>query len=291
VRKFANLVLIVIVAASAGWLAARNAAPTGAIAEKKPESVLERVLATNTLRCGYFFWPPYMMRDANTGAYSGLNYEYVMELGRMLGLKIEWTEETAIGDYATGLQSNRYDALCTSVWPDEHRLRVSTTTAPLYYSSGHAIVRGDDKRFDGDLAKLDDPSVTIVAIEGDVGPVLARNRFPKAKLIELAQTADYSQLFESVVTKKADAFFSDLGVYYDYVEKNGDKVRVVEDKEPLAVFPEVLAVKYGDTQLRDFLNDGISMMTSNHIVATYLRKYPKKSSIHPALRPVDLDVQ
>ncbi len=35
------------------------------------QSTLDRVLASATIRCGYFTWPPYIAKDPNTGKLSG----------------------------------------------------------------------------------------------------------------------------------------------------------------------------------------------------------------------------
>ena len=60
--------------------------------EAKKETTYERVMRTRTIRCGYFVWPPFLTKDLNTGALSGLNYDVAEEMGKLLDLKIEWSQ-------------------------------------------------------------------------------------------------------------------------------------------------------------------------------------------------------
>jgi ABC-type amino acid transport substrate-binding protein len=44
---------------------------------KKIETGYERVMRTKTLRCGYFAWAPYLIKDANTGKFSGAGHDII----------------------------------------------------------------------------------------------------------------------------------------------------------------------------------------------------------------------
>ena len=62
-------------------------ADSGAVSlPKEKESVYERVIRTGKIRCGYAVWQPVLMKDPNTGAFSGVYYDYMNLLAARLGL-------------------------------------------------------------------------------------------------------------------------------------------------------------------------------------------------------------
>ena len=116
------------------------------------DQIFDRVIANKTIHCGYFVWPPYIEKDANTGKISGINYEVMEAIGKNLGIKIEWTQEIGMGEIITALNSGKVDMMCPSVWPDPVKLQQLTLTRPTFYNTVIAVVRAGDKRFDGDLS-------------------------------------------------------------------------------------------------------------------------------------------
>jgi ABC-type amino acid transport substrate-binding protein len=62
-------------------------------AEEGKESAFDRILRTQTIRCGYVVYPPSIIKDPNTGRLSGIFYDITEKMGERLNLKIEWTEE------------------------------------------------------------------------------------------------------------------------------------------------------------------------------------------------------
>ena len=245
-------------------------------------SVYDRILSSGKIRCGYFSWPPYFMKDPNTGAMSGLNYDYMVEIGRVLGLKVEWTEETTPGTMITGLDSGRYDVSCASLWPDESRLKNALMTSPTFYSTVYAVVRKDDDRFDAGKKPLDSPDVTAAGLEGDVTYYLAKEEYPKAKLEALPQSADGSLLLQTVASKKADVALVDKGILADFNRTNGNVLKVVAGLPPVRVFPECLAVKRGEVELKILLDTAIKTINDSGKPAEFIKRYPGYEFFAPA---------
>ncbi len=102
------------------------------------ESVFDRVIKTRTINCGYSIGAPYVEKDPNTGKLSGINYDIMEDIGKALGLKINWVEETGIGDVVAGLDSNRFDVYCATLWPDPGRMQTMSYTSPLFFTPVHA---------------------------------------------------------------------------------------------------------------------------------------------------------
>ncbi|MCB1551812.1 MAG: ABC transporter substrate-binding protein, partial [Alphaproteobacteria bacterium] len=71
-------------------------------AQAGTEKAYDRVVESGVIRCGYGISPPVMVKDPNTGVMSGLDVEIWNEIGKELGLKIEWAEEAGWGNFIEG---------------------------------------------------------------------------------------------------------------------------------------------------------------------------------------------
>lgn len=247
---------------------------TGAFADA-PKTAAQRVIDSGILRCGYATSPPVLVKDANTGKLSGSDVEIVEQIGQKLGLKVEWTEEVGWGNFIEGLRNGRYDMMCGSLWPDAARIKFLSLTRPVYYDRMMAYVRADDKRFDGDISKIDVKGVTIAAIDGDASYSLAQIRFPNAKLLALPQMAVVSDMMMSLVTKKADVIFLDPVRIAVFEKENAGKIRRVENVEPMQVIGTSFGVNAGEFQLRDMIDTALRELINNGTVEKLLAKTSK----------------
>jgi L-cystine transport system substrate-binding protein len=243
------------------------------------ETAYQRILRTGIIRCGYASWAPFIRKDPNTGDVSGFNRTIFDEIGKELGLKVDWVEEVGFGNYIEGLNTGRYDAMCQTVWPDPGRFKNATITLPVHYHKVYVVVRADDKRFEQGFEKLNDPAFTAAAIDSDVTQSIARADFPNAKIDALPQTADAAQLFMEVANGKADATFVDYGFFKSFDEKNPGKLKTAG--QVLHVYGSVFSVRQGETDLKNMLDSAIITLTNKDRLADILR-HEDPSSIPPA---------
>lgn len=249
--------------------------------EQKAQSGYEYVAVTGTLRCAYATWPPYMMKDPNTGKLSGVAYDQMEQVAKFLEIKIDWTEEVGYGNYIEGLKTNRYDMMCATIWPDGSRTKNTTLTIPGLYSTTYTYVRIDESREFKSYEDINKDTVTIAALDGDVTYSLASNRFPKAKIHALPQTADGSTVLLAVATGKADVVIVDEGVFADFNKQNPGKLRKLENLGPAGVFSESYSVPLGDFQLKNMIDTALIYLTNSGITADILSRY-KGSLYAPA---------
>ncbi len=275
--KFVALIVAVVLgfAGSQYWM--QHYQPSAV--QEKQETAYQRILRTGTIRCGYALWPPFMRKDPNTGEVSGFNHDIFTEIGKELGLKIEWVEEVGFGNYIDGLNTNRYDVMCQTVWPDPGRFKNATITLPVHYHKVYVVARANDPRFDQGYDKLNDSSFTTAAVDGDVTQSIAQSDFPKAKIDALPQNADASQIFMEVATGKADATFVDYGFFKSYDAQNPGKLKTVG--QVLHVYGSVFSVKQGETDLKNLIDSAIISLTNKGVLADILRRVDP-ASIPPA---------
>ncbi|MBL3676824.1 MAG: transporter substrate-binding domain-containing protein [Alphaproteobacteria bacterium] len=237
------------------------------------ESAYDRVMRTGDIRCGYIVYPPEMVRDPNTGQLSGSVYEIVEAAAERAGLTVQWVEEVPMTTMFEGLHSGRHDALCSGLYENAARARAVVFAVPVNYGVTYAFARTDDTRFDDDLATIDDSSITIAVIDGEIGQAIASARFPRARTLALPQLSDNSMVLESVATKKADVAFLQKANAAPFLANNPGKVKVAGPgpvrtypAPPMAFAPGELRLKFlMDAALREVLLDG----TVERIVHSY----------------------
>lgn len=245
---------------------------TSAFAGDK-ESAYDRVVTSNTLRCAYGISPPALVKDANTGKISGLDYDIWQEIGKELGLKIEWSEEAGWGNFIEGLKSGRYDAFCSEIWADPARSKFLSLTQPLLYSILNTYVRAGDHRFDGNLEKISSPQVIIPAIEGDVSVAMAQSRFPDAKILSLPQTSTVSDMFMAVMSKKADVIFLDQALFVSLNANNKGALVQLKNVPASFVFASYYGVNSGEIQLRDMIDVALQTLIDDGRLEKMAKKY------------------
>ena len=257
----------------AAFVTVKMTAPKGAAESKK--SAYHHIIDSGVLRCGYGVSPPQLMKDPNTGKLSGIDYDVWQSIGRHLGLKIEWAEEAGWGNFIEGLRANRYDAFCSHMWADYSRMKFLALSLPINYSHLQAYARVGDKRFDGNLEAINNPAITVPAVDGDVSVMMAQTHFPKAKLLLLPQTATVSDLFLALTTKKADVFFFSPGMFAMFEKDNKGKLGMVKNVPSAFTMAGYYGFKPEETQLRDLINIALQDMINSGELEKIVHHYSK----------------
>ncbi|MGE3769589.1 MAG: substrate-binding periplasmic protein [Bdellovibrionales bacterium] len=237
------------------------------------ETAYERVMRTQTLRCGYGIWEPAILRDPNTGVLSGWMVDIMDAVAREAQLKVEWTEEVDWGQIGEALQSGRVDAMCAGIWATAGRGKIVGFTDPLAYTTIDAFVREGDTRFDADITAINDPAVRIAINDGDVTDEIARRFFPKAQRVAKPQIAGETLLFQEVVTNKADVTFTTATIFSGYNKIAPGTLRRVAAAQPLLVNANVIGVSIHDPALQNLLNSTLRVLHANGAIREAMAKW------------------
>ena len=262
-----NVLLVIVIAALVSF-GVTHYMPVTKQATHSKETALERVLRTNTLRCGYYNFPPMMVMYDDNGkpARKGFSNDMMEAIAQKTGLKIEWAEEVTFGNWGESLQAGRIDAVCTPVWPNAALGRAALFTKPMFYSTLSPMVRADDTRFTDDLDRLNQEDVTFLVQDGDVLVDLTKQFFPKAKILAVAANVDGPSIIQNIVTKKADAILLDRNAMLEYNKRSESKMRLVANDRPVKYQPFVLAVARQSPDLREFLDNAIDDLKINRAI-------------------------
>jgi polar amino acid transport system substrate-binding protein len=238
------------------------------------ETAFERVIRTNTLRCGYAVATPWFWVDAKTGEKTGVGFDVTNAIAEKTGLKIEWAEETGWGTAEQGLITGRYDALCASVCVDANRVRAASYAAPYLHLPILAVVRDDDHRFDSGLETINKTDVRIGVKDNHVFEYAAKERFPNAGRVYLNDISDDTEFLTMLATGKVDIAFAGQSTVDLYNEKNDKKLRSLA--EPARYCHGGFMIPSGDTQLKEMLDAAILQMNTGGQLQAIMDKYVKR---------------
>lgn len=248
------------------------------------ETTFDRVIRTNTLQCGYATWPPVLMKDPNTGALSGYDYDITNAVGKKLGITINWAHETGWGTAEQDIVSGKIDAMCTDVCMDAGRLKRVWQSAPFFHGPLFVFVRGDDTRFDKSLDALNDPSMKIAVVPNTIIDYGVRARYPKATIVDVNDLGGNIDLLMAVTSGKVDASVNNAYSVEQYNKTNDKDVKMLG--EPVRYCHGGFLLPQGDMNLKQMIDAALyELNTSGELKKIYL-KYMPDDGIHwrtPAL--------
>lgn len=241
----------------------------------KTETVYERIMRTGTIRCGYTPYSVGFMKDPNTGKMSGIYVDVVKELAKNLQLKIEYVEEVGWGQQIEGLQSNRYDMICSPTSLNASRTRSADFSIPLYYSPVEIWVRTGDPLAQASLKTINKPEVKISVLDGEQTATFARNYFPLAQAVSLPQSASFSELMLQVTTKKADITFAEPTAVFEFMEQNPNTLEKVKADKPLVTVPNILLIPNNQFAFKEMIDNGLRELFNTGFMDQAISKYEK----------------
>ncbi len=284
-------IVALIVALAALVVVMLRPAPTGPVAPvEKTETAYDRVIKTQTIRCGYVPFVPNLIKDPNTGAMSGIDYDIAEAIGHKLGFKIIWAEEVGWATVVPALKANKFDALCNGAWLSPAVAKEAYFSRPYYYQPLFIAVRADDTRFDAEADSLNDEKISVASLDGDNPRFIAEEDFPKAKILTLPDMNSTAMTLESVSTGKADATFIDAWGFGDYNEHNPGKLKLIHLDKPVRIYPVGFNVPMGDDRLRSVINAAMDELIYSGQIDKILKRYQKyQHSFIPVERPRVMD--
>lgn len=279
-----NVLITALVAVLATVVTVKVMAPTGGqdvTGETKQESTYERVMRTGKLRCSYIVWPPEFDKDPNTGEFSGISYDLTNEMAKRMGIEIDWVEEVNFGNMAEGLKTDRYDAICFTLYRDNTRALVSEMATPLFYSGTGIYVRADDSRFDGqDFSILDSEKLSVSTIDGEMSAIVAKERFPKTQTISLPQSSNVADVLLNVVTNKADFTIVNNLVAENFMKNNPGKIKNLDKNQPILLFAHSFSFPKGAHSMVSATNIVLEEMLDHGVVDQILDQHPSDAKTY-----------
>ncbi len=233
----------------------------------------QRLIENGVLRCGYTPWPTLLDVHAKTGDLSGVFYDYVAELARVLAIRCEWVEEMAFGQMPDALNEGRIDIHASGAWTNPIRGKLADNVIPISYEHINAFVRSDDNRFNDRLPSMNNPEIRVSLIEGESSEAIYLASYSKATAVRLPQSSAGAEMLKDVVDRKADVAFTDPLTYHRFVQEFPNRVRQVKSRFPVQVYGSPIWVKKGEVELKNTLNVATMQLINDGTIETLLSKH------------------
>lgn len=210
-------------------------------------SILDGVKERGTIRCGYLPYEPFIIYDANTGALSGVVYDYINEAAAEAGYEVDWSTEINVDQVVPAVEAGRIDMLCLPITPDENwikRFEFSGSTGALPYFVYTAA--------DSTLTEEDLPAASFAVVDGYALTSITKTLYPDAEYVELMQMTSVAEMYDQLRFGKADAHVNEHISAANYERNNPGTIRRLSD-EPIIAMRMFLGSKKGDEDMANFI--------------------------------------
>lgn len=234
--------------------------------------LLQRINDTGKLHAGYGVYPPYTQEDPNTQKVSGYSVDIIEQIAKELKVEVVW-HRLNWNTMAADLKRGDFDVIADPIFQTIPRAREFAFTEPYaYFADGIAVVRQDDNRF-GDFDSLDRPGITITVGQGWASESLVRSRFTKATINSVQTSTDLLQVFNEVISGRADVAIADGADAQRFVKEHSDKVKALWLENPPAFMPAGFALRYSDKDGAEFLTVALRNLRSTGVIESFAKKH------------------
>lgn len=239
---------------------------------KEELTLLSRIDKTGELHAGYGVYPPYTEEDPNTKEVSGFSVDIINQIAKELKCKVVW-HRLNWNTMSADLKRGEYDVIADPIFQTIPRAREFAFTKPYaYFADGIAVVRKDETRFT-DFDSLDQQGVTIAVGQGWASETLLKTRFTKATIKSVQTATDLLQVFNEVVSGRADVAVTDGADAQRFVQEHSDTVKALWLDNPPAFMPAGFALRFSDKKGAEFLTVCLRNLESTGILESLARKY------------------
>ena len=242
-------VLTVLIASAAGFLLAR----TG----REQDRAWQRVTASGTLRIGLDpSYPPFEYVDEDTGQVQGYDVDLAREIGRRLGLEVEFVN-IGFDSLHDAVQTGKVDAAISGIPYDPTRTE-DISYGVWYFNAGQLIVvRADENN----IATVNDFSRRRVGVElGSTADLEVRRLQKRIRDIDLASYPTTDDALIALANRQVDVVIADAVSTYLFMAEGG-AVRVVG--EPISDESYAVVTGRKSSQLRAAIDTAIEGMRAD----------------------------
>jgi ABC-type amino acid transport substrate-binding protein len=229
------------------------------MAETGTTSRLDTVLAAKVVRV--CIWPDYFSityRNPKTQQLTGIDVDMATELGKDLGLAVEFVD-SSFAKLIDDVTQDRCDVAMFAVGITPQRAIKLRFTSPHLSSDIYAITTQTNRRIKG-WDDIDKPGAVVAVAKGTLHEGVMKDKLKSARLLVLDTPFAREQ---EVQSGRADVFMTD----YPYSQRflaNADWARLVSPPGVYHMTPYAYAVKPGDDRwharlerfVRDIKSDG-----------------------------------
>ncbi|RWI88882.1 ABC transporter substrate-binding protein [Mesorhizobium sp.] len=220
--------------------------------------VVSRIVSNKVLRVGVAEYPPFVMKDTQTGELKGFEIDAANKLADEMGVKAEF-HNMAWGTIIAGLQADQYDVIMSGMGRSIQRSMSVDFTDPSVSLVDVAMVRSD--RDISDWADIAKGTGSVAAVLGGLPYLKADNDRSQLGTASLTPFKELALAGNAVISGQAQAWIEDVVSIGNFINAHPDI--------PLKTIPVPFlgreagngyAVRKGDMELLNVLNIFINGM-------------------------------
>ncbi len=225
------------------------------------ESVLETIKKRGKLRAGVSSFVPWVMR-AKDGSLIGFEIDVAKKIAKDMDVEIEFVP-TPFSGIIPALIAGEFDIIMTGISLVPKRNLTINFSNP--YNWGGIGMAANRKLTDGWKPEdFNKPSVTFTVRRGSNDSIFSVKKIaPKAKI---RQFDDDAQAIQDVLNGTAHAFVTAEPKPTNYARDYADRVWQPLGKEKLLRWPSAFAVRKGDPDILNWLNNWITLSTERGFI-------------------------
>jgi len=234
------------------------------------KSTLNQILERGELRVGLEpGYMPFEMKDKK-GRLIGYDVDIAKAMAKSMGVKLKIVP-TAFDGIIAGLLTNKFDIIISGMTITQQR-NLKVNFSDSYIVVGQTVLLNKDLKNEVKKAKdLDNAKYTITAKLGQTGEIVARKFFKKAKVITFDTEGE---AVSEVLNGRASAFINDQPFNVVFMDGKG-KGSLIHLDTPLTYEPLGFAIRKGDPDFLNWLNNFLSQIKEDKVVNLHERLYKK----------------
>ncbi len=243
-----------------------------AASEEEMPGLLQRIEKSGELHAGYGVYPPYTQENPNTKEVSGFSVDIINQIAKDLKCKVVW-HRLNWNTMSADLKRGEYDVIADPIFQTIPRAREFAFTEPYaYFPDGIAVVRKEDNRFRA-FDDLDQKGVTIAVGQGWASETLVQSRFAKATVVPVQTATDLLQVFNEVVSGRADVAVADAADAKRFVQEHPNEVKALFLDNPPAYMPAGFALRPDDRRSAEVLTVCLRNLKATGVLDGIARRY------------------
>jgi ABC-type amino acid transport substrate-binding protein len=230
-------------------------ASLGSSKAEQQDQLLQQIKKNGVMRVCQAPYPPYNVKNPQSGEWEGLNVDIVKEIAGFLSVKIE-NVDSSFSTLVPSLLTHKCDISAAATYVTPARAEQVLFSTPYASDSKVAFVPVNSpiKTY----ADLDKPNITIVTRSGTAEEAFAKRFFKQAKIKLTTSDATQAHLLD-VAAGRSDAAFAGRTGGLMFLKQNPNiKLRMIDDKQ-LDPSRFALMIPAGEYQLQQYLD--ISLQT------------------------------
>lgn len=234
------------------------------------KSTLNQILQRGELQvCMEPGYMPFEMKDKK-GRIIGFDVDMARHMAKAMDVKLKLLP-TAWDGIIAALITNKCDIIMSGMTVTQQRNLKVNFANPYIVVGQTAVLSNKLAAKIKNVKELDKPEYTIVTKLGVTGEIVTRKFFKKAKILTFETEADAAA---EVLNGKADAFIYDQPYNTLFMAQKGAG-KLTHLTTPLSYEPLGWAIRKGDPDFLNFLNNFLNQVQNDNVADTYNKLYKK----------------